>query len=135
MQLRHMAREKRFSSLQFTRLMDLIGLGEGEKISKAEYLRLVSTCREKLMSPAYFDPRFDIEHELDTNPDTKSTYDSYFARISEDLKWSKWLDPAIAEDQVLYAAEVSKMAKTMINRLIVSDAIQTWSLLTNPTGI
>ncbi|KAJ5341552.1 hypothetical protein N7541_010676 [Penicillium brevicompactum] len=123
MQLRHMAREKQFSSIQFTRLMDLMGLGEGEKISKAEYLRLVSICREKLMSPAYFDPKFDIEHELNTNPDTKSTYDSYFARISEDLKWSKWLDPVIAQDQVLYAAEVSKMAKTMINRLIAYESV------------
>lgn len=130
-----MAREKRFSSIQFTRLMDLIGLGDGEKTSKSEYLRLVSTCREKLMSPAYFNPSFDIEHELNTNPDTKSTYDSYFARISEDLKWSKGLDPAVAGDQGLYAAEVSKMAKTMINRLIVSDAIDAWSLLTYSTGV
>jgi hypothetical protein len=119
-QLRKMAQEKRFSSIKFIRLMDLLGLGDGEKISKSDYLRLVCTCRDKLMSPPYFDPRFDIEHELKTNPDTKTTYESYFSRISEDLKWAKGFDPAVAGDTTLYAAEVSKMAKTMINRLIVS---------------
>ncbi|CAG8171467.1 unnamed protein product [Penicillium salamii] len=122
-QLRKIAQEKKFSSIQFIRLMDLLGLGDGEKISKADYLRLVPTCRETLMSPAYFDPKFDIEHELKTNPDTKTTFDSYFSRILEDLRWSKGLDPAIAGDSALYAAEVSKMAKTMINRLIAYEAV------------
>ena len=118
-QLRKMAQEKKFSSIQFIRLMDLLGLGDGETISKPDYLRLVSTSREKLMSSAYFDPKFDIEHELQTNPDTKATYDSYFSRISEDLRWAKGFDPVVAGEPTLYAAEVSKMAKTMINRLIV----------------
>jgi hypothetical protein len=121
-QLRKMAREKQFSSIQFIRLMDLLGLGDGEKLSKPDYLRLVSTCRKKLMSSAYFNPKFDIEYELKTNPDTKTTYDSYFRRISEDLKWAKGFDPVVAGDPTLYAMEVSKMTKTMINRLIVSTA-------------
>ncbi|CAG7931826.1 unnamed protein product [Penicillium olsonii] len=119
-QLRQMAQKKRFSSIHFTRLMNLLGLGDGEKVSKADYLHLMPTCRETLMSSAYFDTKFDIDHELKTNPDTKITFDSYFSRISEDLRWSKGLDPVIKEDQVLYAAEVSRMAKMMINRLIVS---------------
>jgi hypothetical protein len=102
--------------------MDLLGLGDGEKLSKPDYLRLVSTCRKKLMSSAYFNPKFDIEYELKTNPDTKTTYDSYFRRISEDLKWAKGFDPVVAGDPTLYAMEVSKMTKTMINRLIVSTA-------------
>jgi hypothetical protein len=119
-ELRRIAQEKRFSPIQFIRLMNLLGLGDGEKMSKADYLRLVPTCREKLMSPTYFDPRFDIDHELETNPDTKTTYESYFGRISEDLRWAKGFDPLVAADPALYAAEVSKMAKTMINRLIVS---------------
>jgi Pyoverdine/dityrosine biosynthesis protein. len=119
-ELRKIAQKKHFSCIQFTRLMNLLGVGDGEKIAKADYLRLVSTCREKLMSPTYFDPTFDINHELRTNPDTKTTYQSYFSRISEDLKWAKGFDPLVAADPTLYAAEVSKMAKTMINRLIVS---------------
>lgn len=119
-ELRKMAREKQFSSIQFIRLTNLLGLGDGEKISKTDYLRLVPTCREKLMSPTYFDPEFDIEHEMKTNPDTKTTYESYFSRILEDLKWAKGLDPVLVADSALYAAEVSRMAKTMINRLIVS---------------
>ncbi|KAJ5788033.1 Pyoverdine biosynthesis [Penicillium paradoxum] len=123
MELRQMAQEKHFSSIQFIRLMDLLGLGDGENVSKQEYLRLVSTCREKLMSSTYFDPRFDIEHELETNPDTKTTYESYFSRISEDLKWAKGFDPVVAADPALYAAEVSGMAKTMINRLIAYEAV------------
>jgi pyoverdine/dityrosine biosynthesis protein Dit1 len=120
-QLRKMAQEKGFSSIKFIRLMDLLGLGDGEKLSKLDVLRIVSTCREKLMSSAYFDPNFDIEHELKTNPDTRTTYDSYCSRISEDLRWAKGLDPVVADNATLYAAEVSKMAKTMINRLIVSS--------------
>lgn len=120
MQLRKLAQRKQFSSIQFTRLMNLLGMGDGETITKPEYLRLVPACREKLMSSAYFDPRFNIEHELISNPDTKTTYGSYFDRISEDLRWAKGLDPIVARDPALYAAEVSKMAKTMISRLIVS---------------
>ncbi|KAG0156495.1 hypothetical protein PDIDSM_3674 [Penicillium digitatum] len=122
-ELRNIAQEKHFSSIQFTRLTNLLGLGDGEKISKADYLRLVPSCRETLMSPLYFDPRFDIDHELKTNPDTKTTYESYFSRISEDLKWAKGFDPLVAADTALYAAEVSKMAKTMINRLIAYEAV------------
>ena len=119
-ELRKIAQEKHFSSIQFIRLINLLGLGDGEKMSKADYLHLVPTCREKLMSPTYFDPRFDIDQELETNPDTKTTYESYLGRISEDLRWAKGFDPLVAADPALYAAEVSKMAKTMINRLIVS---------------
>ncbi|CAG8908540.1 unnamed protein product [Penicillium egyptiacum] len=122
-ELRKIAQEKQFSSIQFIRLMNLLGLGDGEKIPKADYLRLVPTCREKLMSPTYFDPRFDIDRELKTNPDTKTTYESYFGRISEDLKWAKGFDPLVAADPALYAALVSKMAKTMINRLIAYEAV------------
>jgi hypothetical protein len=119
-ELRRIAQENHFSSIQFIRLMNILGLGDGEKISRAEYLRLVPTCREKLMSSTYFDPKFDIDHELNTNPDTKTTYDSYFSRISDDLKWAKAFDPVIAADPTLYAAEVSTVVKMMINRLIVS---------------
>lgn len=118
-----MAQDKQFSSIQFIRLMDLLGLGDGEKISRLDYLQLMTTCRERLMSPAYFNPHFDIEHELKTNPDTKTTFDSYFSRISEDLRWAKGLDPVIAADPALYAAEVSQSAKMMINRLIVSSPL------------
>jgi pyoverdine/dityrosine biosynthesis protein Dit1 len=105
--------------------MDLLGLGDGEKVSKAEYLRLVPICRERLMSPPYFDPKFDIDQELKINPDTMTTYESYFSRMSEDLKWAKGFDSAVAADPMLYAREVSEMAKTMINRLIVSLKIVT----------
>ncbi|KGO70910.1 Pyoverdine biosynthesis [Penicillium italicum] len=122
-ELRKIAQEKHFSSIQFIRLTNLLGFGDGEKISRADYLRLVPVCRETLMSPTYFDPRFDIDHELKTNPDTKTTYQSYFSRISEDLKWAKGFDPLVAADTVLYAAEVSKMAKIMINRLIAYEAV------------
>ncbi|CRL23940.1 Pyoverdine biosynthesis [Penicillium camemberti] len=122
-ELRKIAQKKHFSCIQFTRLMNLLELGDGEKISKADYLRLASTCREKLMSPTYFDPTFDIDHELGTNPDTKTTYQSYFSRISEDLKWAKGFDPLVATDPTLYATEVSQMAKTMINRLIAYEAV------------
>ncbi|KUM60590.1 hypothetical protein ACN42_g6558 [Penicillium freii] len=122
-ELRKIAQKKHFSCIHFTRLMNLLGLGDGEKIPKADYLRLVSTCREKLMSPTYFDPTFDIDHELRTNPDTNTTYRSYFSRISEDLKWAKGFDPLVAADPTLYSTEVSKMAKTMINRLIAYEAV------------
>ncbi|KAJ5964570.1 Pyoverdine biosynthesis [Penicillium vulpinum] len=123
MELRKIAQEKHFSSIQFIRLTNLLRLGDGEKIPKADYLHLVPACREKLMSPTYFDPRFDIDHELETNPDTKTTYESYFSRISEDIKWAKGFDPLLAADPALYAVEVSKRTKTMINRLIAYEAV------------
>lgn len=114
-----MAEEKHFSSIQFIRLMDLLRLGDGEKVSRSEYLRLVPTCRKQLMSSKFIDANFDVERELQRNPDTRTSYESYFARISEDLCWAKGFDPAIAADPDLYAAEVSKVAKTMIKRLVV----------------
>ncbi|KAJ5309113.1 hypothetical protein PENANT_c020G05821 [Penicillium antarcticum] len=122
-QLRNIAHQNRFSSIQFIRLMDLLEIGDGEKISKADYIRLVPICRERLMSPPYFDPRFDVNQELKTNPDTMTTYESYISRISEDLKWAKGLDPAVVADPALYATEVSSRVKTMINRLIAYEAV------------
>jgi hypothetical protein len=124
-QLRKIAHEKRFSSIHFIRLMDLLGLGDGEKIPKADYLRLVPVCRERLMSSPYFDPKFDVDQELKTNPDTMATYEGYYSSISEDLKWAKRLDHVVAADPALYATEVSEVAKTMIKRLIVSLEVLT----------
>ena len=122
LRLRELAQEKKFSSIQFIRLMDLMGLGDGEKISKSGYLEHVLTIRERLMSSDYFDQSFNIETELETNPDTKATFDGFFSRISEDLKWGKGLDAAaVAADQAAYDAEVARVIKAMIQRLIVSN--------------
>lgn len=121
LRLRELAQDKKFSSIQFIRLMDLMGLGDGEKISKSDYLDLVPTIRERLMSSEYFDQSFNIETELETNPDTKATFDAFFSRISEDLKWGKGLDAAVVADQAAYDAEVARVVKVMIQRLIVSN--------------
>lgn len=120
LRLRELAQEKRFSSIQFIRLMDLMGLGDGEKISKPDYLELVPAIRQRLMSSEYFDQTFNIETELETNPDTKATFDGFFSRISEDLKWGKGLDAAVVADRTAYDAEVARVVKVMIQRLIVS---------------
>jgi len=122
LRLRELAQEKKFSSIQFIRLMDLMGLGDGEKISKSDYLELVPTIREKLMSSDYFDQSFNIETELETNPDTKATFGGFFSRISEDLKWGKGLDAGVVADQAAYDAEVARVVKVMIQRLIVSSS-------------
>lgn len=121
LRLRELAQEKKFSSIQFIRLMDLMGLGDGEKISKSDYLELVPTIRERLMSGDYFDQSFNIETELESNPDTKATFGGFFSRISEDLKWGKGLDAAVVADQAAYDAEVARVVKVMIQRLIVSN--------------
>lgn len=117
--LREIAQEQKFSSIQFIRLMDLMGLGDGQKISKAGYLALVPTVREKLMSSPYFDPNFNIETELQTNPDSKATFDGFFSRMSEDLKWGKGFDAVIAAGQAAYDAEVARVVKVEMQRLIV----------------
>ena len=119
-QLRTLAQARGFSSIQFTRLSNLMDLGDGEKISKGDYLRLVPVIRKKLMSSKYLDPKFDMERELQSNPDTKLTYQSYFSRISEDLKWAKGFDTAVASNPALYDAEVSRVTIEMMRRLIVS---------------
>lgn len=124
LRLRELAHEKKFSSIQFIRLMDLMGLGDGEKISKPDYLELVPTVRERLMSSDYFDQSFNIDTELETNPDTKATFDGFFSRISEDLKWGKGLDAAaVAADQAAYDAEVARVVKAMIQRLIAYEKL------------
>ncbi|OKL58068.1 hypothetical protein UA08_06627 [Talaromyces atroroseus] len=121
--LRELAQEKKFSSIQFIRLMDLMGLGDGEKISKADYLTLVPTVREKLMSSEYFDPNFDIETELQTDPDTKATFNGFFSRMSEDLKWGKGFDAAVAAGQAAYDAEVARVVKIEMQRLIAYEKL------------
>lgn len=120
LQLRTLVQERGFSSIQFTRLSNLMGLGDGEKISKTDYLRLVPAIRKTLMSSKYLDPSFDIEREIQNNQDTKFTYQSYFSRISEDLKWGKGFDSTVAANPTLYDAEVAMVAKQMIGRLLVS---------------
>jgi pyoverdine/dityrosine biosynthesis protein Dit1 len=128
--LRELAKEKKFSSIQFIRLMDLMGLGDGEKISKADYLALVPSVREKLMSSDYFDPSFNIETELQTNPDTKATFNGFFSRMSEDLKWGKGFDAGVAADQAAYDAEVARVVKVEMQRLIVGNPPHIWLSVT-----
>ncbi|EED22843.1 conserved hypothetical protein [Talaromyces stipitatus ATCC 10500] len=123
LRLRQLAQEKKFSSIQFLRSIDLMGLGDGEKISRSDYLESITMVREKLMSSDYFDQSFNIETELEANPDTKATFDGFFSRISEDLKWGKGIDVAVVADQVAYDAEVARVVKVMIQRLIAYEKL------------
>lgn len=114
-----MAREKGFTRVRFTRLIDVLGLGDGDAMSKEEHLAKADTCRRE-METNFLAPDFDLEREIRTNKDTDLTYHKYVKSALEDLRWGPNIDPEITGNTEKYAAETRRVARHMTKRLIVS---------------
>ncbi|POS70066.1 pyoverdine/dityrosine biosynthesis protein [Diaporthe helianthi] len=118
--LRDLAREEGFSSIGFTRLVDVLGLGNGDTTSKAEHLAVAETARLE-MEKRFLGVDMSVHGEVRANPDTALTYRKYVKSAREDLRWGPDVAPSIKLDADKYSAETERIAERMTQRLIAYE--------------
>jgi len=113
-----MAANEGFTHLKFTRLLDVLLLGNGDALSKTEYTSKAELCRRE-MEGRFLGANFDLDSQVASERDTTLTYQKYVKSAREDLKWGPAIDPAIKADPERYEAEAQKVAEHMTKRLLV----------------
>lgn len=78
--------ERGFSSLKLQRVMDLVGLTDGQRISKQTYLSLTDTSRTILLQ-AYGKSKEEIRAMIETDNDTLMTYRGFIRFLENDLRY------------------------------------------------
>ena len=114
-----MALREGFSHITFTRLLDVLDLGDGDALSRDEYIAKAELCRTE-MEGRFLGVNFDLDNEVKVKKDTNLTYQKYVNSAREDLRWGPELDPKIRDDPQLYDAEAQRIAVRMTRRLLVS---------------
>lgn len=117
--LRKIATDEGFTRIRFRRLADVLGIADGDSLSKEEYLKLVETCRHEMESK-YLPKGYTVKERIKEHRDTALTYEGYVKLTSDDLRWGPDIDPAIRDDPERYAAASRQAAEKMTERLLVS---------------
>lgn len=117
--LRKIATDKGFTRIRFRRLADVLGIADGDSLSKEEYLKLVENCRHE-METKYLPKGYTVKERIKEHKDTALTYEGYVKLTSDDLRWGPDLDPTIKDDPEKYAAASRHAAEKMTERLLVS---------------
>ncbi|KAJ0367082.1 hypothetical protein COL26b_011437 [Colletotrichum chrysophilum] len=127
-QLRELARREGFSHIQFVRLVDVLGLGNGDAMSKDEHLAAAGTCRRE-MEQRFLGSDLSVQGEVRAHPDTALTYQKYVRSAREDLRWGPEVEPDITSDAAKYAAETERIAERMTQRLIDLQDTQKYEIV------
>ncbi|TDZ27412.1 Spore wall maturation protein DIT1 [Colletotrichum spinosum] len=118
--LRQLAKDKGFSHMVFARLVDVLGLGEGDVLSEEEHLALAETCRQE-MEKRFLGPDLGVQGEVRAHPDTALTYQKYVRSAREDLRWGPDVEQSVISDPDKYATETERVAERMTQRLIAYE--------------
>jgi hypothetical protein len=101
-------------------LADVLGIADGDALSKEEYLAIAETCRREMES-RFLPEGFEAKKMIENNKDTNLTYQGYIKLANEDLRWGSDLHPDIRDDPEKYSAETKRVAERMTERLLVSS--------------
>ncbi|KAJ3492684.1 hypothetical protein NLG97_g5215 [Lecanicillium saksenae] len=118
--LRKIATDKGFSRIRFRRLADVLGIANGDVISKEDYLSLVERCRYE-MELKYLPEDFEVKKMIKDDRDTMLTYEGYVKLANDDLRWGPDLDVDIKNNPEKYAAESKRVAEKMTERLLAYE--------------
>lgn len=126
-ELRALAAAKGCHHIEFLRVMDMLDPGKGSgggdlavDISADAYLSAVPAMRADL-ERLFLDRAFDVERELETNPDTQLTYSGFAKLVAQDMRWGRNFDHALLDDTHKHDQAVEKVARAMIRRLVVNS--------------
>ncbi|KPM40578.1 hypothetical protein AK830_g6017 [Neonectria ditissima] len=111
--LRKMAVEKKFDSIRFSRMKDLLEIPLLGEMREITYVANCTTFRRLLLNK-HGRADLNIDHEIATNPDTKLTYLGYKRFLESDLKY---IFPRGAERTANeYKRDCKYLAKQMLIR-------------------
>lgn len=113
-----MAIEKGFTSIDFSRLKDLVKFPFPEKLTEIAYVANATNFRRFLLDQ-YGKKDLDIDHEIGTEPDTLMTYRGYQRFLQSDLQYM--FPTGKNRTRHGYKREVKFLAKEMLIRGYVSS--------------
>ena len=105
--------------IKFRRLMDVLDLGDGDKMSRSDYIARCEMFQHEMESK-FLNSNFNLDHEIKRSKDTDLTYQKFIRSAREDLRWGPDIDTAIKVDAEIYSTETTRVARRMMNRLIVN---------------
>ncbi|CAG7979198.1 unnamed protein product [Penicillium olsonii] len=111
--LRKIAAERGYACIQFHRIMNMLGLYSGARISQAEYVKLCDISRKEIHRRCGR-PGFDVDKLLKSDEDYLRTYNGYDKFMKVDLKFSPVTKDCAGPKQ--YKKRIKSIAKTMIVR-------------------
>lgn len=115
--LRKMALNKKLAHIKFSRIRDLVKFPGPEDLNEITYVASATNFRRCLLNE-YGDDNIDIDHEIETNPDTMLTYLGYRRFLVSDLQYIFPLSENRSKKN--YKKNVKFLAKQMLIRGYVS---------------
>jgi ATP-binding cassette, subfamily G (WHITE), member 2, PDR len=112
-----MAVQKGFDNIAFSRIRDFVDFPLPEKMEEITYVANATNFRRFILNN-FGKNDLDIDHEIDTNPDTKMTYLGYRRFLESDLKYIFPLGNGRSSNG--YKRDVKYLAKQMLMRGYVS---------------
>lgn len=113
-----MAKHNGFTHIKFTRLLDVLGLGMSDCMSRGEYMAVADVCRKTM--EVFLPLGFDVDGSIRDDADVEMAYLRHLRAAREDLRWGPNTPPEVILDPALYAAETERVAKGMTKRMLVS---------------
>lgn len=80
-----MVAQKGYHAIKMVRVMDLLGMTEGKKMTKELYLNTVEACREEL-GQQFGKPEDAVREMIRTDEDTLLTYRGFIRFLETDLR-------------------------------------------------
>lgn len=109
-----MAEQKGFDNIGFSRLKDMVEVpGLPEKLTEITYVANATNFRRRIINEFGRDD-IDIDHEINTNPDTLMTYKGYVRFLESDLK--QIFPLSASRSHKSYRRDVKYLARQMLIR-------------------
>lgn len=115
--LRLMAGQLKFEHLKFSRIRDLVDFPGPAQLNEITYVASATNFRRCLLNQHGKD-NIDIEHEINSNPDTKMTYLGYRRFLVSDLQYIFPVNETRSNNA--YKRDVKYLAQQMLIRGYVS---------------
>lgn len=128
-ELRALAMTKACRHIEFVRVMDVLerrggsaGGFAGDISAEQAYQSAAPGLRAEL-ERSFLDRAFDVDRELEANPNTRLTFAGFVKLLARDMRWGRHFDRALLDDKRQYDKAVEEVARAMVRRLVVSSAL------------
>ena len=117
-----MAIDHGFDAIKFSRMKDILDIGETDDLTEVEYVANCTNFRRLLLNK-FGSEELDIDKEIASNHDTKLTYLGYRRFLESDLRHI--FPQGCNRGSNAYKRDCKYIAKQMLARGYVSSALST----------
>ncbi|EKG10494.1 Monooxygenase FAD-binding protein [Macrophomina phaseolina MS6] len=126
-ELRALAMTKACRHIEFVRVMDVLerrggsaGGFAGDISAEQAYQSAAPGLRAEL-ERSFLDRAFDVDRELEANPNTRLTFAGFVKLLARDMRWGRHFDRALLDDKRQYDKAVEEVARAMVRRLVAYE--------------